>query len=524
MNLFTIVRIVAILFGAVTAAHLARSGFDLLLDDALKAIIDKADDFLKVVLVVIDPAIQGALRSLRDWGFVVPDLLDHWRQVFVLMLLFFGAYVRETVRKDEPVRSFFLGGWAVSTALVSSVAAGTVNFEDVQLFVWPVWGFFVFFLGVRVWDVFFNDAADISKAHRFGLSGVLFFAGFFAFSLLGSETVPLQEVRDLNLRIVDAIPSPSMFALLMLVLLAGGSLCIMGFPSSAQGTQLFFDNPGRGIGLNILLTFAAATAGIALSRAEREAELPDPSLAPEMVLITPGKELASRMPQRGYWLSKTEVTNRQFRTFVETEKYQVKGDCNQLTTEKEGSVRYGKYGSWRSPQFKDGRSSSPNEYGDSHPVICVSLADARAYARWLSDRTGQMYRLPTRDEWVNAADQQNDDLPPEEFCELGNLNDPCLDDWTYTAPVAQFPGNSRGLHDMVGNVWEWTETCADTSDGQPAPWHWSLSGGCAGHSIMGSSWDGNPWAARFFSDKESTRTWALSTWRKHDLGFRVVRD
>ena len=538
MNLFTIVRIVAILFGALTAVHLARSGFDLLLDDVLKAIIDRADDFLKVVMVVIDPAIQGVLRSLRDWGFVVPDLLDHWRQVFVLMLLFFGAYVREITQKDAPARTLFLAGWATVTALVSSVAAGTANFEDVQLFIWPALGFFVFFVGARFWDAMSVSSPDDGVLQRIGVSGVVLMLCVIVLVVITTQESLLWTIREWNTRAIDAVPSPGMLALMVSVLSVGIWLAVFGLPHNGRESVDAAINPGRSVGLSILAAFSAAALGITLSRADRITEPLDDAVAPKMVRIDPRAALpaidviavdkatdgstvsASRTPKQPYWLSATEISKEQFGAFVAAEQYVVKGNCNQSTNES-GSYRGGAFGNWKLPRFQAKLEPAANEYNEKHPVVCVSLADARAFARWLSDKTGQRYRIPSEDEWRYALRDGLDDSHSDEWiCTRDNFSDPkCPDPWKYTAPAGSFPANTLGLHDLVGNVREWTESCMETVTGASHPWDWALTGGCRTKIVVGGGWGSDVGYARY-----EVFTFTSAAERSNDIGFRVARD
>ena len=101
---------------------------------------------------------------------------------------------------------------------------------------------------------------------------------------------------------------------------------------------------------------------------------------------------------------------------------------------------------------------------DSHPVVHIAYRDAEAYARWAGKE------LPTEAEWEFAA---RGGLEGAEFAwgnELAPDGRPMANTWQgafphenraedgyeRTSPVTAFPPNGYGLHDMIGNVWEWT--------------------------------------------------------------------
>jgi formylglycine-generating enzyme len=115
---------------------------------------------------------------------------------------------------------------------------------------------------------------------------------------------------------------------------------------------------------------------------------------------------------------------------------------------------------WRHPY---GPRSNINVH-DHHPVVHVSFSDALAYARWAGKD------LPTEAEWEFAARGGLDGAEfawGDQFAPGGahmantwqgkfprqNLN---ADGYERTSPVTAFPPNGYGLHDMIGNVWEWT--------------------------------------------------------------------
>lgn len=160
---------------------------------------------------------------------------------------------------------------------------------------------------------------------------------------------------------------------------------------------------------------------------------------------------------------------------------------------------------------------------DNEPAVCVSWNDTKAYAAWLSTRTGHRYRLPSEAEWEYAARAGTVTARPWSNGSLrddANIgSDPCCgpatgdrDVWRFTSPVGSFPPNAFGLYDMIGNVWQWTEDCAYRY-ADPA------QKDCSRHIIRGGAWFHPPNFAR-----SAARTADLTDFRVVDIGFRVARD
>lgn len=175
---------------------------------------------------------------------------------------------------------------------------------------------------------------------------------------------------------------------------------------------------------------------------------------------------------------------------------------------------------------------------DGHPVVCVSWEDARAYADWLSAKTGAAYRLPSEAEWEYAARAGTVSARfwgegHDRACAYANVHDLtgkqqnklrwephfCDDGFGWTSPVGSFPPNSFGLYDMLGNVWEWTEDCwNDDYKGAPASGAARTDGNCAYRAIRGGSWMDPPRGARS-AGRAAERAGA----RNDPVGFRVAR-
>lgn len=151
---------------------------------------------------------------------------------------------------------------------------------------------------------------------------------------------------------------------------------------------------------------------------------------------------------------------------------------------------------------------SDNGWGrGNRPVINVSWDDAQAYIKWLSEKTGKTYRLPTEEEWKIAALAGS---TTEYYWgnDVGRNNancDGCGSEWDNrrTAPVGSFKPNAFGLYDMMGNVWQWTDTC------------WQAN--CAKRLFFGGSWNHRPQDMR-----TSTRNWFNTDKRMRYLGFRLA--
>ena len=154
------------------------------------------------------------------------------------------------------------------------------------------------------------------------------------------------------------------------------------------------------------------------------------------------------------------------------------------------------------------------------PVINVSWKDAKAYVDWLSDVTGEAYRLPSEAEWEYACragtttrHSWGDEKPTPEQANFG-------ENVGKTTEVGAYPANPWGLYDMHGNVWEWVEDCwHDSYEGAPSDGSAWTSGGDKSRQVQrGGSWNYGPRGLR-----SAFRVKNLASDRLNDWGFRVAR-
>ena len=160
------------------------------------------------------------------------------------------------------------------------------------------------------------------------------------------------------------------------------------------------------------------------------------------------------------------------------------------------------------------------------PVINVSWNDAQSFVAWLSEVTGDDYRLPTEAEWEYAA-RAGTSTAYSWGDKIGvnraNCGDTwpwwCGDRWDYTSPVGFFAPNGFGLHDMHGNVWEWVEDCWNGNySGSPADGSAWPSGNCGQRVMRGGCWNNYPGTLR-----SANREKRPTDDRDARAGFRVAR-
>jgi len=156
----------------------------------------------------------------------------------------------------------------------------------------------------------------------------------------------------------------------------------------------------------------------------------------------------------------------------------------------------------------------------------------------LSRRTGFTYRLPSASEWeymAAAGNEPGSGRSNEKIsaCSVANIADQaarevypgwkisnCNDANVHTAPVAGFNANAFGIHDSLGNVFEWVLDCWNPNyAGAPQDGSAWFQGDCSQRELRGGSWFSQPaFLSHRFRNRLPTRT------RTSSIGFRVVRE
>ena len=170
---------------------------------------------------------------------------------------------------------------------------------------------------------------------------------------------------------------------------------------------------------------------------------------PEVVCIPAGEfdmgsskyeseEPIHRVSVEAFFIGRYPITNEEFQVFVSDVKF-------------------------KSPYHFDGYSHK--NMSEKHPVIWISWEDALAYCKWLREKTGKSYRLPTEAEWEKAAGWETHSSRKRQY--------PWGNEWNRdycnsvesnngtTTPVGFYSpdgDSSFGVSDLAGNVWEWCST------------------------------------------------------------------
>lgn len=218
-------------------------------------------------------------------------------------------------------------------------------------------------------------------------------------------------------------------------------------------------------------------------------------------------------------VARDATTRDQFKAFVDATGYRFGETCQ--TQSDTGWVE--KRGSFLSPPGF--------EQGGDHPAVCVSWDDANAYAKWLSERTGKQYRLPTEAEreyvaragtttpyWWGTGitpEQANFDTRPRSLptgSSPGGVTG-------RTTPVQGGPVNPWGFFNVHGNVAEWVQDCWN-ADYRNAPGNGKalLTGDCSQRVLRGGAWSSWPEDIR-----AAYREMSPAANRYASVGFRVAR-
>ncbi|HTV84355.1 MAG TPA: SUMF1/EgtB/PvdO family nonheme iron enzyme [Dyella sp.] len=249
----------------------------------------------------------------------------------------------------------------------------------------------------------------------------------------------------------------------------------------------------------------------------------------------------AQMPQhqvtldKGFALSRTDITVGQFRDFVRASGYKPDSvsEGASVYDERTGVMRDDDNATWASDYA--GRPAT-----DNLPVVNVSWNDANAYVQWLSQRTGKKYRLPSESEFEYALRGGTttrywwgNGTPTNKVENLtGSLDrSPSGRRWSHAfqgysdgywgpAPVMTFAPNPFGLYDIDGNVSEWMADCwHDNYVRAPTDGSAWVNPGCATRVVRGGSWGSSPEQVN-----SAYRQGADAGIRSGRVGFRILRE
>jgi formylglycine-generating enzyme required for sulfatase activity len=236
---------------------------------------------------------------------------------------------------------------------------------------------------------------------------------------------------------------------------------------------------------------------------------------------------------RPFWMGKTEVTWDEFDVYRK-EKAVESPEDNEKRLQSDADAITGPTKPYADETFGHGR--------EGHPVICITHHAAMEYCRWLSGKTGKVYRLPTEAEWEYAARAGTTTTYAfgDDVSKLGDYAWFAGNSEDVTHEVGKKKPNPWGLHDMHGNVAEWCldlhqpDSYAKFPTDKPtlAPVLIPDDRRFA-HVARGGSWADEPGKLRSAARRGSDKKWIKrdpqrpqSIWWLTDaefVGFRVVR-
>jgi formylglycine-generating enzyme required for sulfatase activity len=275
-------------------------------------------------------------------------------------------------------------------------------------------------------------------------------------------------------------------------------------------------------GLALAGVTGAAGDAVAQGRATGQVFRDCSDICPEMVVAPSGAFMMGtpsgsgggaidERPQRRVTFARPFAVGRFEVTFAEWEACVKEGGCPRATH-----------------PVSDGPGHDEGWGRGRQPVVNVRWSDADAYARWLSARTGQRYRLLSEAEWEYVARAGSSTLyATGDVITGGDANymphSPFVSDTDHSRaiPVGSYAPNAFGVYDMHGNVLEWVQDCYAPYDDAPVDGRAVTDGDCSQRVLRGGGWRGDASslrsAARF-------RFQFLADLPNDSVGFRIARD
>lgn len=221
-----------------------------------------------------------------------------------------------------------------------------------------------------------------------------------------------------------------------------------------------------------------------------------------------------------------EITVGLVRRFEAETGHRIPRGCHVWTAE--GRMRKDGGAYWGAPGFA---------VDDDMPAACLNWTDATRILDWLNGKTpgGGGYRLPSEAEFEYALKAGREGAypwagAPQDACRFVNAADSasrfrwrnasCADGAPGLAAPASYPANGFGLHDLTGNLWEWTADCWNATHRGAAPdGRARQAGQCESRVLRGGSWD-DP----LENLRVTYRVGIPAARRQANVGFRMVRD
>ena len=211
-----------------------------------------------------------------------------------------------------------------------------------------------------------------------------------------------------------------------------------------------------------------------------------------------------------FWIQEREVTNSEYLGFLNDPRVRerieaARAENRYIHYPRNDQTNSAKGGYW--PRGTDGQFALARDWPGNHPVVGISLDDAKAYAKWRSERDGRPYAIPTRREWKLAIEGNSSVAYP--------FGDSFRHKWVSSLhvrpkyrgldPVMSFPidESATGVYDMSGSVIEWLD--------------WDGSRGFRGMAAGGSAMRGLAWEFATVSLHPRNPDFAGG-----DCGFRLV--